>query len=55
MGALVDFEDPRVRAVINRDLESLARRMRAPWYEMRALNRLVFDHIDLGAVNEADV
>ena len=54
MAALIDFEDPRVRAELNRELVVLARRMRAPWYELRALSRLVFDHTDLGEPNEAD-
>jgi len=54
MAALIDFEDPRVRAELNRELLVLARRMRAPWYELRALSRLVFDHTDLGQAAEAD-
>jgi len=54
MAALVDFEHPRVRGEINLELLSLARRMRAPWYELRALSRLVFDHTDLGRSAEAD-
>ena len=54
MGALVDFEHPRIRGAINQELLALARGMRAPWYELRALNRLVFDHADLGHAREAD-
>jgi tetratricopeptide (TPR) repeat protein len=54
MAALVDFEDPRVRAELNGELLALARKTRAPWYELRALSRLVFDHADVGAASEAD-
>ena len=52
MAALIDFEDPRVRGEINLELVQLARRMRAPWYELRGLSRLVFDHADLGQSRE---
>lgn len=55
MAACVDIEDPRARVGPNRELRDLARRHRASWYEMRALNRLVFDHIELGNFAEADV
>ncbi len=54
MAALVDFEHPRIRGEINQESLGLARRMRAPWYELRALNRLVFDHADLGDSRQAD-
>jgi tetratricopeptide (TPR) repeat protein len=54
MAALIDFEHPRVRGELNRELVDLARRMRAPWYELRALGRLAFDYTDLGLAREAD-
>jgi hypothetical protein len=54
MAACVDYEDPRLRMGPNRELCELARTLRAPWYELRALNRLIFDHADLGDVAGAD-
>ncbi len=54
MAALVDFEHPRIRGKINHEQLQLARKMRATWYELRALNRLVFDHADLGRSREAE-
>jgi hypothetical protein len=54
MAACVDYEDPRVRMGPNRELRDLARAQRAPWYELRALSRLIFDHADLGDVSGAD-
>ncbi len=54
MAACVDVEDPRTRVVANTELRDLARRLRAPWYEMRALNRLVFDHAEVGDMAAAD-
>jgi hypothetical protein len=54
MAACVDIEDPHVRLGLNRELYDLARRHRAPWYELRALNRLIFDHAEVGDVDQAD-
>jgi hypothetical protein len=52
--ALVDIEDPRRRVAASLELRDLARRLRAPWYELRATMRLVFDHADLGDVAAVD-
>jgi hypothetical protein len=52
--ALVDIEDPRIRVEVDSQLREVAHRNRAPWYELRALHRLVFDHADLGAGRDID-
>lgn len=54
MSACMDFDHPAERRVFNSELRDLAKQSSEPWFELRALTRLVFDHADLGATAEAD-